>query len=361
MTTQTKIAANRRNAQFSTGPKTEAGLAVTRLNAVSHGLRAADPVVPGECADEWQAFRTAMIADLAPVGALEGELAERVAVLSWRLRRVSDYEAGTVARASDRSAHRVGEEMMGPEVHPDLVDWFKPPATLRERLVRLTWAIKQVERCERRARRLAELASAPDGTPVNGADASGLLYDLPDFLPSAGRERLPPEKGPLTDPACDPRSLQFLRDLGLPEELEGEPERWGGWTAGVVRLGVERVAAAVGWTGQQLLDEAARKVAADLADRQQRWAKDQRAIEADDERVRAHQAAARRRALVPAEGVVNVVLRYETHLQKQLTATLHELERRQALRSSYPPQPPIVVDVTHHEADGIAALGGLGG
>ena len=33
-----KISANRRNAQLSTGPKTEAGKAKSALNAVKHGI-----------------------------------------------------------------------------------------------------------------------------------------------------------------------------------------------------------------------------------------------------------------------------------------------------------------------------------
>jgi hypothetical protein len=44
--------------------------------------------------------------------------------------------------------------------------------------------------------------------------------------------------------------------------------------------------------------------------------------------------------------VIAVVLKYEGHLSRQLVQSLHELERRQALRSDNPPQPPAVLDVT---------------
>jgi hypothetical protein len=40
------------------------------------------------------------------------------------------------------------------------------------------------------------------------------------------------------------------------------------------------------------------------------------------------------------------VMRYESHLNKQLTQTLHQLERLQALRSGNPPAPPAALDVT---------------
>jgi len=38
---EAKLEANRRNSQKSTGPKTEAGKSRSKLNAVTHGMRAA--------------------------------------------------------------------------------------------------------------------------------------------------------------------------------------------------------------------------------------------------------------------------------------------------------------------------------
>ena len=48
MSTQRQIDANRKNAQKSTGPRTRAGKANSRLNAVTHGLTAALVPIPGE-------------------------------------------------------------------------------------------------------------------------------------------------------------------------------------------------------------------------------------------------------------------------------------------------------------------------
>ena len=45
MTTALKIAANRRNAKRSTGPRTEAGKAISRRNALTHGLTSAKLVL----------------------------------------------------------------------------------------------------------------------------------------------------------------------------------------------------------------------------------------------------------------------------------------------------------------------------
>jgi hypothetical protein len=87
MTTLAKIAANRQNAMKSTGPRTAAGKAAAGANAIAHGLRSAAPVIPGEDPADWEAYRAGVVAALAPAGTLEAELADRVASLSWRLRR----------------------------------------------------------------------------------------------------------------------------------------------------------------------------------------------------------------------------------------------------------------------------------
>ena len=61
--------------------KSGAGRTVARFNAATHGLTAETPVIPGvERQEDWNAFRAAGRA-LAPVGALEAELAECVASL----------------------------------------------------------------------------------------------------------------------------------------------------------------------------------------------------------------------------------------------------------------------------------------
>jgi hypothetical protein len=60
-----------------------------KLNALRHGLRSIQTVVPGEDPEAWEAHRAAVIEDVKPVGALEYALAEQVAVKLWRLGRAS--------------------------------------------------------------------------------------------------------------------------------------------------------------------------------------------------------------------------------------------------------------------------------
>jgi hypothetical protein len=85
--------ASRRNGAKSLGPKTSEGKARSSKNALKHGLRAQKYVVlPEEDAAEFAELEAALVAELAPVGALQTVLARRVAVAAWRLARADRIE-----------------------------------------------------------------------------------------------------------------------------------------------------------------------------------------------------------------------------------------------------------------------------
>src|ERR1039458_8682224 len=92
MATEEQIAANRRNAQLSSGPKTEAGRNRSRMNALRHGLTGQVTTMTDEDRAAHDQFSKALMKDLAPEGAMETQLAQRVATDSWRLNRASAIE-----------------------------------------------------------------------------------------------------------------------------------------------------------------------------------------------------------------------------------------------------------------------------
>jgi hypothetical protein len=104
MASEAQIVANRLNAEKSTGPRTAEGKAVVSQNAVTHGLLARQAVICGEDPGEFEFYRGRMVGELAPVGAMESMLAERVVGLSWRLRRAErvQNEAFDVMHVKDR-------------------------------------------------------------------------------------------------------------------------------------------------------------------------------------------------------------------------------------------------------------------
>lgn len=69
------------------------GKAPTPHNAITHGITSAAPVIPGvEDPSDWRRHLDGIVAALSPEGDLEEALAERIASLFWRLRRVTRYE-----------------------------------------------------------------------------------------------------------------------------------------------------------------------------------------------------------------------------------------------------------------------------
>ena len=86
--------ASRKNGAKSPGPRTAEGRARSSQNALKHGMRAEKHVVlPDEDAAEFAALEAALVAELAPVGALQTVLARRVAAAAWRLARADRIEA----------------------------------------------------------------------------------------------------------------------------------------------------------------------------------------------------------------------------------------------------------------------------
>src|ERR1700679_55451 len=92
-----QLIANLANAQHSTGPKTEAGKHRTRLNAYRHGLTGQICLLTAEEHEAFDLHCTGIRESLAPVGALETELAQSIAEDHWRLKRARAIETGIFA------------------------------------------------------------------------------------------------------------------------------------------------------------------------------------------------------------------------------------------------------------------------
>ena len=94
MASDKQVAANRGNAQKSTGPKTLAGKLKCRRNALRHGLTAETVIDVFENVEDYRAFEAAILAHYAPASIVTRELTFRLASLLWRLRRATAIETG---------------------------------------------------------------------------------------------------------------------------------------------------------------------------------------------------------------------------------------------------------------------------
>ncbi len=92
MISEKQLEANRKNAQLSQGPVTDAGRKRSRMNALRHGLTGQVTTMTDEDRTAHEKFSKALILDLSPRGAMEIQLAQRIATDSWRLNRMSAIE-----------------------------------------------------------------------------------------------------------------------------------------------------------------------------------------------------------------------------------------------------------------------------
>lgn len=121
-----KVEANRRNSLNSTGPKTSAGKRRTSQNAIKHGFFSKCLLVQhqdgrenkGEYDDLYRALRR----HYQPKDFLEGLWTEKIAVWTWRLRRLLRCESGQIARALAEHSYELqqskADDLAEPESAP---------------------------------------------------------------------------------------------------------------------------------------------------------------------------------------------------------------------------------------------------
>jgi len=132
VTSDKKAEANRRNALKSTGPRTPEGKDAVRLNALRHGLRSEEILLPGEDEEALRELDEHLRNELQPVGELENLLVDRIIASYWRLRRAGRVEAGIFAwELYGELARRAHEEANSYTKQVSIIDDALDPYHLR--------------------------------------------------------------------------------------------------------------------------------------------------------------------------------------------------------------------------------------
>ena len=123
MISEKQLLANRQNALRSTGPRTAEGRAISSQNALRYGLRADQIVILGENCEAYEQFYQELIEQISPIGALESQLAEQIALAFWKLQRADRIEGDLLRQMQDAeqmrqraSAKRLDEGVLLPAV-----------------------------------------------------------------------------------------------------------------------------------------------------------------------------------------------------------------------------------------------------
>jgi hypothetical protein len=110
MATAKRTEANRRNAQKSTGPRTEEGKRTSSLNAYKHGLTGQRVIMTAEEAEARDRFTNSIFEDLKPVGAMEETLVQSIADSHWRIHRAVAIEDNIFAAEAWNEENRAAEK-----------------------------------------------------------------------------------------------------------------------------------------------------------------------------------------------------------------------------------------------------------
>jgi hypothetical protein len=275
------------------GPATQEGKEVVKWNATRHGIRSPSPVVPGvEKHEDWEEHRDGVLESLKPEVHLELVLAERAALLSWRLHRVIRYETESITLNQERVEDDLARERRfeSGSDHPEAVRGNAKSAREEHRL-------------------LKRFVKMEEDKPLSALDADSVIWDAMGCADKVAEGEADPEE-----------LLESISVPGLPDSDSWEG--YEGWTAGLVRAVIEAVARATDEEPEELLEAATSSA---------KFKVERTKLEA--EKVERDLRNMARERLLPDEKTLEKVARYEAHLSRGLYKTLHELEALQIRRA----------------------------
>jgi hypothetical protein len=194
MATIKQIDANRRNAQHSTGPRTEEGKQAASLNALKTGIYAESEVIPGERPEAFAALAAEYHAHHRPATPEARDLVDSLIRNAWLLRRLAAAEAA--AFNCDCEGCRQTYEGC-----TDLQIVSHRVVRNVKRLDLLQRRINSTERNYHRSLKALQTlpASGPGPQPLDPEPISGNLASFPQPTPEPP-QTLQQQPGPLPDP-----------------------------------------------------------------------------------------------------------------------------------------------------------------
>ena len=235
MSTILQIEANRRNAQNSTGPRTQRGKAVSRFNALKTGIDARSLVIPGENPHVLESLTVEYYDRFQPAAPEQRFLVDAMITAEWQLRRLRKAEAQLWEYGMHENRPR-----------ENLVSTGRAFLFRVDTLTRLHRRIDSAERSYYRA--LKQLLQLQSGRPASAAaQKSPSVLEVPPAAPAPDElepaAHQPPSHGigfvPPIRETARATSEGGVRDTPASDYLVGHalacPQRWGPGGEGGIR------------------------------------------------------------------------------------------------------------------------------
>jgi hypothetical protein len=283
---------NQPSSRRATGPRTVRGKERSKLNALKHGLFFKAVLLEGESRVEYLSFLDGLRADFQPQGEMESVCVENLSVLLWRKRRLLQAENAEISNqiASTETEFRAKRHLEAWEISRS--------ASTSGGL------LKHVN------------------NPLIVTEAKETLIVFRDIVVNG----------------------KFTENLRLIERLYGEDRNAGiPYTFRLIYEVCARSAKLVKTIGEKPLDPEVMESCIELIDSE---------IERLKQLEQILEAAARERsvyrsfaAIIPGQEISDRLMRYETHLSREIDRILNRLERLQRMREGQPLPPQLVLNV----------------
>jgi hypothetical protein len=189
---EVRVAANRANAQLSSGPRSTEGKAISSMNAVKTGLTGRTVLLPSDDAVAYERHLIAYESEFQPVGLRERELVQSLADIQWRLQRIPGLEMAIYARGREEFAEKFEEQDSAVRsARIDLETFLQYQKPLRNLQIQEGRLQRQREKDMAELRELQEerrQAEQPETETATPASVKRLLekvnFDDPDTLAS---------------------------------------------------------------------------------------------------------------------------------------------------------------------------------
>ncbi|OGN01380.1 MAG: hypothetical protein A3B91_03690 [Candidatus Yanofskybacteria bacterium RIFCSPHIGHO2_02_FULL_41_29] len=125
-----QIIANQQNALKSTGPTSDDGKSISKLNSLKHGILSKSSIITtGDGEEDLEMFEVIterLVEDFQPIGLAEEMLVDRIISSYWRLQRVMRAEVGEVRKLQDsHMINSITKRAEQENQHQKLIDIFR--------------------------------------------------------------------------------------------------------------------------------------------------------------------------------------------------------------------------------------------